>query len=67
VPYELSGQRVVLVVDPHSGQVHGVFHSVAIRSSPDCLERQRKINELRAPPAPGLRQTVVIFDHRNLF
>jgi hypothetical protein len=24
VPYELSGQRVVLVVDPHTGQVHGV-------------------------------------------
>jgi hypothetical protein len=24
VPYELSGQRVVLVVDPRTGQVHGV-------------------------------------------
>ena len=24
VPYELSAQRVVLVVDPHTGQVHGV-------------------------------------------
>jgi hypothetical protein len=24
VPYELAAQRVVLVVDPHTGQVHGV-------------------------------------------
>jgi putative transposase len=60
VPYELSGRQVVLVVDPHTGQVHGVEDAqgqpLGTATPLDAVanvERRRRKPEPAEPPARG--------------
>ena len=54
VPYELAAQRVVLVVDPHTGQVHGVEdeagHALGAATPLDAVAN---VNRKRRKPEPA--------------
>jgi hypothetical protein len=57
VPYELAGQRVQLVVDPHTEQVRGVEHdngqSVGVATPLDAVANVRRARRKPQPTAPA--------------
>jgi putative transposase len=54
VPYELSARRVVLVVDPHSGQVHGVEDAQGqALGAATPLDTVANVNRKRHKPQPA--------------
>ena len=54
VPYELSARRVVLVVDPHTGQVHGVEDEQGqALGAATPLDAVANVNRKRHKPKPA--------------
>ncbi len=54
VPYELSAQRVILVVDPHTGQVHGVEDEEGqVLGAATPLDAVANVNRKRHKPEPA--------------
>jgi len=66
VPYELSAQRVVLVVDPHTGQVHGVEdeegQSLGAATPLDAVANVNRRRHKPEPAEPAARSTPTELD-----
>ena len=66
VPYELSAQRVVLVVDPHTGQVHGVEdeegQSLGAATPLDAVANVNRKRHKPKPAEPAARSTPAELD-----
>jgi hypothetical protein len=66
VPYELSGQRVVLVVDPHTGQVHGVEdeqgQALGAATPLDAVANVNRKRHKPNPAEPAARSTTAELD-----
>ena len=66
VPYELSAQRVVLVLDPHTGQVHGVEdeegQSLGEATPLDAVANVHRKRHKPQPAAPAARSTPAELD-----
>jgi hypothetical protein len=66
VPYELSAQRVVLVVDPHTGHVHGVEdeegQSLGAATPLDAVANVNRKRHQPKPAEPTARSTTAALD-----
>jgi len=75
VPYELSGKKVLLVVDPHEGRVVGVeddlgnhLGAATVLDTLANAHRQRRTPAASTPPiAPGDGPNLVELAHRRYY